>query len=135
MDINELETKNNMHDNDIVNIVIDKYKGVDRPLVVKVRKPDRYGIRFIEDVERMIIESCAVKPCERRRRDGHRLQYSLRCRVSKRKLDRVHTSLNQFRFPTTRPTVQTFTDYATDFALENPEQFQRFIDKRDEANR
>jgi hypothetical protein len=130
MDLNEFVERNKKNNKDIAAALKPHYHGIDRSLVSKLRNPARYGIRLIRHAEIVLIEACAVKPYKPRRGDRHRLQYKLSCRVSETKYGGVHTAITRFRFPSASPTVQTFMDYATDFALENPEQFQRFIDER-----
>ena len=117
MDINEYMTANKKHDKDIVAVLRPHYPGVDRPLVVKVRNPDKYGIRFINDAEVRIMGHILETPLKPVRRDTHRLRSCLRCRVSGRKLDRVHMALKRCGYET----IQSYMELVTDYALEHEE--------------
>lgn len=130
MDLNNFAEVNNISSKDIAAALKPIYHGIDRSLVSKLRNPARYGVRLVRHAETVLQDICAVKPYKPRSGDRHRLRHNLSCRVSEAKLEGVHTAIKRFRFPSSSPTVQMFMDYATDFALENPEQFQRFIDEK-----
>ncbi len=81
-----------MQDKEIVKIIREHYPKYDKFLHSKVKRPELYAIRLIEEAEKLISPE---KPQEARRADRHRLRCRVSCRLSERKKRRLQQALKK----------------------------------------
>jgi hypothetical protein len=81
-----------MKDKEIVKIIREHYPKYDKYLHSKVKRPELYAIRLIEEAEKLISPE---KPQEARRTDRHRLKGRVSCRLSERKKRRLQLALKR----------------------------------------
>lgn len=74
IDLKSFREERNVAACDIVAVMREQYPGYDKTLQSKVERPDRYGIRLVNDAERLIDEAFAKTAQEARRRDNRRLK-------------------------------------------------------------
>jgi len=82
-----------MQDKEIVKIIREHYPKYDKFLHSKVKRPELYAIRLIEEAEKLISPE---KPQEARRADRHRLRCRVSCRLSERKKRRLQQALRKY---------------------------------------
>ena len=94
IDLKSFREERNVAACDIVAVMREQYPGYDKTLQSKVERPDRYGIRLVNDAERLINEAFAKTAQEARRRDNRRLKARIQCRMTKTELERLQHALN-----------------------------------------
>ena len=82
-----------MQDKEIVKIIREHYPKYDKFLHSKVKRPEFYAVRLIEEAEKLISPE---KPQETRRADRHRLRCRVSCRLSERKKRRLQQALRKY---------------------------------------
>ena len=62
MDIRKFEEEHGLKPKDIINVARDIYPKYDKVIHCHVKNPEQYGVRWVDDLERAVIEAFADKP-------------------------------------------------------------------------
>ena len=89
MDVKAFAEEHKIMDKDIISTIQSEFKKYDKHLHSKVKRPEEYGIRLVEDAELLIESAYATEPKTPRRADTHKLKCRVSCRLTKRKLKRL----------------------------------------------
>jgi len=85
---------------DIVAVMKEQYPKYDKHLHSKVERPEEYGVRLVNDAERLLEEAFAETAPKPRRPDRRRLPNKVQCRLSKAEFDRLQHALKADGFDT-----------------------------------
>jgi hypothetical protein len=117
MDINEFSAESGMHDKDIVSLLHDEYPGYDKHLHSKVKKPEKYGVRLLEDAENLLKGHASETPQKARRASRGRYRYYIRYHVTESKREWLQQCFTRLGYDT----MQSGIDALTDAFLKHPE--------------
>lgn len=81
-----------MQDKEVVALIKAEYPKYDKYLHSKVKKPLEYGIRLLEEAEKLITTTEPQKP---HRADRHRIRCKVSCRLKERKKKRLQLALKK----------------------------------------
>lgn len=95
----------------IIEIVHSKYPGYDKYLHSKVNNPEKYGVRRIDEAEKLIEDTFIQKPQKPVRADKHRIRYSVRMRTTKAKKTRLQQAFKRYGYTTEQSGMEKLTDY------------------------
>ena len=84
----------------VVQVMREQYAGYDKYLHSKVCQPDKYGVRLVNDAERLLEDAFAKTAPDGRRRDCRRLPTRVQCRLSKTDYERLQQALRRDGFDT-----------------------------------
>lgn len=85
---------------DIVEVMQEHYPKYDKHLHSKVERPEEYGIRLVNDAERLIEEAYASTSPKSRKRDCRKLPQRVQCRISKADYERLQQALKRKGYET-----------------------------------
>lgn len=87
---------------DIVDVVQESAPGFDKYLLSKVERPEKYGIRLLNEIEQTLVEAFPQTAPEPRKPDRRKNPCRLYCRVGKRMYGRLQRALQADGFKTTQ---------------------------------
>lgn len=90
----------NLSDKQLVAAIRDLCPGYDKTLHSKVKKPEKYGIRHIKEVERLLMALSLGDAAKPRRSDNRRLQGKITYRISNDRLRLLQQALKADGFDT-----------------------------------
>ncbi len=83
-----------------VEVLREQFPKYDKALHSKVEHPEEYGIRLVNEAERMLEEAFVKTTPAPRRPDRRRLPVRVQCRVSKTQLERLQLALRRDGYDT-----------------------------------
>lgn len=84
MDIRKFEEEHGLKPKDIINVARDIYPKYDKVIHCHVKNPEQYGVRWVDDLERAVIEAFSDKPPVPRKQEHRSKPYRMQVRLSKR---------------------------------------------------
>ena len=92
----------NLSQRDIIDVVQESAPGFDKYLLSKVERPEKYGIRLLNDIEQTLVEAFPQTAPEPRKPDRRKNPCRLYCRVGKRMYGQLQRALQADGFKTTQ---------------------------------
>ena len=90
----------NLSQRDIINVVQESAPGFDKYLLSKVERPEKYGIRLLNEIEQTLVEAFPQTAPEPRKPDRRKNPCRLYCRVGKRMYGQLQRALQADGFKT-----------------------------------
>lgn len=100
LNVKDFRTERGLTSTQVVAVMREQYPGYDKYLNSKVENPERYGVRIVNDAERLLEEAFAKTAPEPRKRDYRRLPQRIQCRLSKTEYARLQRALRRNGFDT-----------------------------------
>lgn len=85
---------------DIVEVMQEHYPKYDKHLHSKVERPEEYGIRLVNDAERLLEDAYASTSPQSRKKDCRKLPKKIQCRVSEADFERLQHALKRNGYET-----------------------------------
>jgi len=85
---------------EIVGVMQERYPKYDKHLHSKVERPDEYGVRLLNDAERLIEDAFASTSPKSRKRDCRKLPQRVQCRLAQADYDRLQQALKRHGYET-----------------------------------
>lgn len=92
----------NLSQRDIIDVVQESAPGFDKYLLSKVERPEKYGIRLLNEIEQTLVEAFPQTAPEPRKPDRRKNPCRLYCRVGKRMYGQLQRALQADGFKTTQ---------------------------------
>ena len=92
----------NLSQRDIIDVVQESAPGFDKYLLSKVERPEKYGIRLLNEIEQNLAEAFPPTVPEARKPDRRKNPCRLYCRVGKRMYGQLQRALQADGFKTTQ---------------------------------
>jgi len=105
LNVKEFRTERGLTSTQVVAVMREQYPGYDKYLNSKVENPEKYGVRIVNDAERLLEEAFAKTVPEARKRDTRRLPQRIQCRLSKTDYARLQQALKREGFDTVQAGV------------------------------
>ncbi len=90
----------NLSQRDIIDVVQESAPGFDKYLLSKVERPEKYGIRLLNEIEQTLVEAFPQTAPEPRKPDRRKNPCRLYCRVGKRMYGQLQRALQADGFKT-----------------------------------
>lgn len=84
----------------MVQVVREQYPKYDKYMHSKVERPEEYGVRLVNDAERLLEEAFSRTAPNARRKDSRRLPQRIQCRLSKKDYARLQQALKRAGYDT-----------------------------------
>lgn len=98
----EFREGRNLSQRDIIDVVQESAPGFDKYLLSKVERPEKYGIRLLNEIEQTLVEAFPQTAPEPRKPDRRKNPCRLYCRVGKRMYGQLQRALQADGFKTTQ---------------------------------
>lgn len=98
----EFREGRNLSQRDIIDVVQESAPGFDKYLLSKVERPEKYGIRLLNEIEQNLVEAFPLTAPEARKPDRRKNPCRLYCRVGKRMYGQLQRALQADGFKTTQ---------------------------------
>lgn len=98
----EFREGRNLSQRDIIDVVQESSPGFDKYLLSKVERPEKYGIRLLNEIEQNLAEAFPPTVPEARKPDRRKNPCRLYCRVGKRMYGQLQRALQADGFKTTQ---------------------------------
>lgn len=98
----EFREGRNLSQRDIIDVVQESAPGFDKYLLSKVERPEKYGIRLLNEIEQTLVEAFPQTVPEARKPDRRKNPCRLYCRVGKRMYGQLQRALQADGFKTTQ---------------------------------
>ena len=92
----------NLSQRDIIDVVQESAPGFDKYLLSKVERPEKYGIRLLNGIEKDLLEAYPRAAPQPRKPDRRKNPCRLYCRVGKRMYGQLQRALQADGFKTTQ---------------------------------
>lgn len=96
----EFREGRNLSQRDIIDVVQESAPGFDKYLLSKVERPEKYGIRLLNEIEQTLVEAFPQTAPEPRKPDRRKNPCRLYCRVGKRMYGQLQRALQADGFRT-----------------------------------
>lgn len=100
--IKEFREGLNLSQRDIIDVVQESAPGFDKYLLSKVERPEKYGIRLLNGIEKDLLEAYPQTAPQPRKPDRRKNPCRLYCRVGKRMYWQLQRALQADGFKTTQ---------------------------------
>lgn len=100
LNVKDFRTERGLTSTQIVAVMREQYPGYDKYLNSKVENPEKYGVRIVNDAERLLEEAFSRTAPEPRKRDCRRLPQRIQCRLSKTDYTRLQQALKREGYDT-----------------------------------
>lgn len=100
MDIRKFEEEHGLKPKDIINVARDIYPKYDKVIHCHVKNPEQYGVRWVDDLERAVIEAFASTTPQCRRKDNRRLKARIQCGMTEREYEQLQRRFKAQGFDT-----------------------------------
>jgi hypothetical protein len=102
---------------DVVRTLREQYPGYDKYLNSKVEQPEKYGVRLVNDAERLLAESFQKTAQETRKPDRRRLPCRVQFRLSRGEFGRLQLAFRNAGYKTMQEGMKDMISrYLTDLA-------------------
>lgn len=102
INIKEFREGLNLSQRDIIDVVQESAPGFDKYLLSKVERPEKYGIRLLNGIEKDLLEAYPQTAPQPRKPDRRKNPCRLYCRVGKRMYGQLQRALQADGFKTTQ---------------------------------
>ena len=110
LQVKEFREERGLSSRDMVSVLHETFPGYDKYLHSKVERPDKYGIRLVNEAERLLQDAFVSTHQEVKKRDTRRLPCRVQCRMSKTKLERLQQALKADGFDTVQAGIAYVID-------------------------
>lgn len=90
----------------VVRVVRERYPKYDKYLNSKVERPEKYGVRLVNDAERILETAFQKTASAPRKPDRRRLPRRIQCRLSRAHFERLQQAFNVAGFDTIQSGLQ-----------------------------
>lgn len=100
--IKEFRESRKLSQRDIIDVVQESAPGFDKYLLSKVERPEKYGIRLLNGIEKNLLEAYPQTAPQPRKPDRRKNPCRLYCRVGKRMYGQLQRAFQADGFKTTQ---------------------------------
>ena len=94
----------------VVSVMREQYSGYDKYLNSKVERPEKYGVRLVNDAERLLEEAFTKTVEISCKRDRRKLPCRIQCRMTRTKFERLQQALKREGFDTVQAGIAHVID-------------------------
>ena len=106
LDVKNFREERGVTAKQMVDVIREQYPKYDIRLHIKVERPEEYGVRLVNDAERLLEEAFAHTAPRPRRPDRRRLPKRIQCRLSTTHYERLQKAFREEGFETIQQGLQ-----------------------------